>query len=257
MLISIKQILKVLRRTLPYVVIFIIFFVVYLGPKAMSLTKPPSDAIVGLSCVVWALTFTYFDWLIRARQSEETSSELISGDLGKCLSSATTGLHSIKHVRIFALSSGYVHPALAAFFESSNMEVEQITVLLCDASSSRNFIPNTFYGFITGKQMEWLSLANQPNIGNVTIYTYDFTPAEYYVVFDSSDVVFGKFVFNVNEPSYLKVDTACHVSASSAAQAAVVRSFVSSFDGLIAAGPKMGVVHDTAEAIQARWHPPA
>jgi len=78
-------------------------------------------------------------------------------------------------------------------------------------------------------------------IGSLSIFTYDWLPLDYYVIIDSTDVVFGRYIPDPDDPSYLQTKNACHVHASDMSSQEFINQHIESFDKMVEHGKLIGL----------------
>lgn len=238
-----EKYIKQIVRFLPIAIGVVLFLFALIGVKILGIAAPSQESLLAISLLLFSVSYSYFDWLIRESPKAALRDEPLgtAGDLQKCLTAAISGKAEIGKFRVFAMSTGYIHPMMQSFFRTSGTSIGEAYIMVCDAESKNNSVPENFAEHVKSKVIEWRRLKKEGKIRRLDVYTYSFFPTEYYVVIDETDLVMGQFVFDREEPSFVRVVSACHFSSKSGLGATMIKEYVASFDSLITCGVDYGV----------------
>lgn len=236
------EIAKTIGRILPYIITFLLVSFVNFGAKILPKIDLETKDYVNITAVVFCLTYAYFDWLIREapklalRQVNHGKAD----DLRTCIESALEDKERVETIRIYALSTGYLHPMMQRFFLKRGFS-ENVLILLCDAEQDINYIPHYFSKQIKTKASEWKRLEKDKSIKTLKMWWYNFFPLDYFVLIDDSDLVFGRYIINREEPSFLQVREAYHFKSNTPLGKKLIQDYLMVFDNIITTQEITGV----------------
>jgi hypothetical protein len=134
---------------------------------------------------------------------------------------------SIKHLRIFAVSSQYI----LLHLESTGLRVGNCDLLIrsVDKNDPKH---DDFYREVTRIVKNWRNLEKRGRIGKLNILSFDFLPTEYHVIADNDSLISGLYTPDPRHYSETLVIDPVYVDDSSPESRTLISRYRERFDAL-------------------------
>jgi hypothetical protein len=182
---------------------------------------------LGFFVAVLAGMFLYFDSrLSDAIQGPTRTLTLMN--LSSCFNYLSQTHQHVKYMRIFALSTGRIHP----LFSSSNIQVDKCDILLRDFTSVELEIPKNveYRRHINDYITEWEKERNKGKIREIKIRKFLFIPTEYYVIFDDKYMIVG--LYQPTDDNWGDVIDPFLIQNSSPEGAELIKRYIARFEAI-------------------------
>jgi hypothetical protein len=223
------------------------FVFVYFGYSILSFGSLDKSSLTNFCLTLFFVTYIYFDNLIRNQFDRVNelksyrSQQISKGPIAKCIESAATGKTHVDMLRVYALTSGEIYSAMIPLFKHHGLRVDVFKLMICNALATKSSLSQKIEDMVQNRITEWRRCEKEGDINSLEISSYEWMPIEYFIIFDNSDLVYGRFIADPDDPTHLRVKETFHIQNNDAASSAMIKNFSECFDKLNQHGSLIGV----------------
>jgi hypothetical protein len=184
------------------------------------------ETILGITIAALGWFFLYIDSKLNTA-IRGPSHVITHMSLAESLNSLSQKYPLVKHMRIYALSTGHIYPIFAA---STNINLEKCTILLkgFQGDELNNSNIRQYYNQTKFLINLWEKSKAGGRIGSLDIKFYFSLPTEYYVIFDNKAIIIGWYSPTMDQ--WCDVEDPIVVYASSQEGATLINNFIERFN---------------------------
>jgi len=185
------------------------------------------ERVLGVFAAIMSSMFLYFDSRLSAAIRGPIR-PLTHMSLNDCFNQIARQYRHIGRMRIFAVSSGRIHP----LFSSSNIQVDKCDILLRDFTDAEVRVSRNaeYQRHINDIVSEWERDREKGKVKKLAIDRFFFIPTEYYIIFDDKAMVLGTYM--PTSDGWSDVIEPVFIQNSSTEGAELIRKYAVRFDQL-------------------------